>query len=363
MQIDISSLKTIFNPKLRPLIGVDIGSTSIRMVELVDAGKGVPRVERYFIEPLPRDAVVDGNMAELEAVSNALVRCWTKLGTSTRNVALALPTAAVITKKITLPANLREQEMEIQVESEANQYLPFALEEVNLDFQVIGPSPNSPDDVEVLLAASRKERVEDRVAVAEMAGLKPVVIDIEAYAIQAAYELVLNQLPQNGQGQVIALIDVGAAVMKVTVMQDEQQLYVREQAFGGMQLTDDIVRAYGVSPAEAELMKCSGTPPDNYAAEILHPFVTKMAQEIARALQFFFTSTPHNEVHHIILAGGSVLVPGAVDSIRQQTGVNTLLADPFAGMAISPRIRAKQLAMDAPSLLVACGLALRKFDQ
>ena len=253
--------------------------------------------------------------------------------------------------------------MEIQVESEANQYLPFALEEVNLDFQIIGPSPNNPDDVEVLLAASRKERVEDRVAVAEMAGLKPVVIDIEAYAIQAAYELVLNQLPQNGQGQIIALIDVGAAVMKVTVMQNEAQLYVREQAFGGMQLTDDIVRIYGVSPAEAELMKCSGTPPDNYAAEILHPFVTTMAQEVARALQFFFTSTPHNEVHHIILAGGSVLVPGVVDSIRQQTGVNTLLADPFAGMAISPRIRAKQLAMDAPSLLVACGLALRKFDQ
>ena len=174
--------------------------------------------------------------------------------------------------------------MEIQVESEANQYLPFALEEVNLDFQIIGPSPNNPDDVEVLLAASRKERVEDRVAVAEMAGLKPVVIDIEAYAIQAAYELVLNQLPQNGQGQIIALIDVGAAVMKVTVMQNEAQLYVREQAFGGMQLTDDIVRIYGVSPAEAELMKCSGTPPDNYAAEILHPFVTTMAQEVARAL-------------------------------------------------------------------------------
>jgi type IV pilus assembly protein PilM len=363
LQIDISSLKTIFNPKLRPLIGVDIGSTLVRMVELVDAGKGVPRVECYATEPLPRGAVVDGNMAGLEAVSDALKRCWNKLGTRTRNVALALPTAAVITKKIILPGNLREQEMEIQVESEANQYLPFALEEVNLDFQIIGPSPNSQDDVEVLLAASRKERVEDRVAVAEMAGLKPVVIDIEAYAIQAAYELVLNQLPQNGHGQIIALIDVGASVMKVTVMQDEAMLYVREQAFGGMQLTDDIIRAYGVSPAEAELMKCSGTPPDNYATEILHPFVMMMAQEVARALQFFFTSTPHNEVHHIILAGGAVLAPGAVDSIREQTGVNTLLADPFAGMAISPRLRAKQLATDAPSLLVACGLALRKFDQ
>lgn len=363
MQIDISSLKAIFNPKLRPLIGVDVSSTSVKMVELVDAGKGEPRVERYAIEPLPRDAVVDGNMAALEAVADTVKRCWQRLGTTTRNVALAIPTAAVITKKITLPANLREQEMEIQVESEANQYLPFALEEVNLDFQVIGPSPATLDEVEVLLAASRKERIEDRVAVAEMAELKPVVMDIEAYAIQAAYELVVKQLPQEGKGQVIALIDVGASAMKVTIMKEDQQLYVREQAFGGAQLTDEIIRAYGLSPEEAESMKRSGTPPDNYAAEVLHPFVENMAQEAARALQFFFTSTPHNEVHHIILAGGSVLVPGVADSVALRTGVNTLLADPFAGMAISPRIRAKQLAVDAPSLMVACGLALRKFDQ
>lgn len=362
MQIDISSLKTIFNPRLRPLIGVDIGSTSVRMVELVDAGKGASRVERYVIEPLPRQAVVDGNIVALEVVADALKRCWGKLGTSTRNVALALPTASVITKKITLPANLREQDLEIQVESEANQYLPFALDEVNLDFQIIGPSPNGPDEVEVLLAASRKEKVEDRVAIAEMAGLIPVVIDIEAYAIQAAYELVVKQLPQGGQGQIIALIDIGAAVTKVTFMKDEQQLYLREQAFGGAQLTDDIMRVYGLSPEAAESMKCSGTPPENYAEEILHPFVASVAGEVARALQFFFTSTPHNEVHHIILAGGSVLIPGVVESVAQHTGVNTLLADPFAGMAISPRIRAKQLAIDAPSLLVACGLALRKFD-
>jgi len=166
LQIDISSLKTIFNPKLRPLVGVDIGSTSIRMVELVDMGKGVPRIERYAIEPLPRGAVVDGNMSGLDEIVESMQRCWRKLGTRTRNVALALPTAAVITKKITLPANLREQEMEIQVESEANQYLPFALEEVNLDFQVMGPSPTDPEHVEVLLAASRKERIDDRVAVA-----------------------------------------------------------------------------------------------------------------------------------------------------------------------------------------------------
>jgi type IV pilus assembly protein PilM len=362
LQIDISSLKTIFNPKLRPLVGVDIGSTSIRMVELVDMGKGVPRIERYAIEPLPRGAVVDGNMSGLDEIVESMQRCWRKLGTRTRNVALALPTAAVITKKITLPANLREQEMEIQVESEANQYLPFALEEVNLDFQVMGPSPTDPEHVEVLLAASRKERIDDRVAVAEMAGLKPVVMDMEAYAIQAAYELVLKHLPQQGLGQVIALIDVGSDVTKVTMTHNGQQLYAREQAFGGAQLTDSIARVYGVSPDEAEKMKCSGAHPDNYEAEVLHPFVANMAEEAARALQFFLSSTPHYEVHHIILAGGSVLVPGAAEAVRLQTGVNTLLADPFAGMAIAPGVKARQLAMDAPSLLVACGLALRKFD-
>jgi type IV pilus assembly protein PilM len=363
LQIDVSALKSIFNPKLRPLIGVDISSTAVKMVELVDAGKGQPRVERYAIESLPKEAVLDGNLASLEAVAETLQRCWKRLGTSTRFVALALPTSAVITKKITLPANLREQDMEIQVESEANQYIPFALEEVNLDFQVIGPAPGSPDDVEVLLAASRKEKVEDRVAAAEVAELKPVVMDVEAYAIQAAYELVIKQLPKEGAGQIIALIDVGAAAMKVTIMKDDQQIYGREQAFGGSQLTDEIMRVYGMGADEAENLKRSGTPPDNYEAEILHPFIENMAQEVARALQFFFTSTPFGEVNHIILAGGSALVPGVAEIVGQRTNVNTILADPFAGMAISPRIRAKQLAADAPSLMVACGLALRKFDQ
>jgi type IV pilus assembly protein PilM len=363
LQIDVSALKSIFNPKLRPLIGVDISSTAVKMVELVDAGKGQPRVERYAIEPLPKEAVLDGNLASLESVADTLQRCWKRLGTSTRFVALALPTSAVITKKITLPGNLREQDMEIQVESEANQYIPFALEEVNLDFQVIGPAPGSPDDVEVLLAASRKEKVEDRVAAAELAQLKPVVMDVEAYAIQVAYELVIKQLPREGVDQIVALVDVGASAMKITIMKDNQQLYAREQAFGGSQLTDEIMRVYGMGPDEAENLKRSGTPPDNYEAEILHPFIENMAQEVARALQFFFTSTPFNEVHHILLAGGSALVPGVAEIVGQRTNVNTLLADPFAGMAISPRIRAKQLAADAPSLMVACGLALRKFDQ
>ena len=362
MPIDISSLKSIFNPRLRPLVGLDISSTTVRMVELVDAGGGQPRVERYAIEILPKDAVIDGDMAGLEAITETIQRCWKRLGTSTRNVAMAVPASAVITKKIVLPADLRDEEMMVQVESEANQYLPFPLEEVNLDFQIIGPTPSNPGEVEVLLAASRKEKVEDRVAAAEMAELKPLVMDVESYAIQAAYELVTRQLPQQGKEQIVALVDIGATTTKVTVMKGDQQLYAREQAFGGGQLSAAIMRAYGTSAEEAESMKRSSTPPENYATEVLHPYVESIAQEVGRALQFFFTSTPYHEVNHIVLAGGGVLVPGAVESVIQYTGVNTLLADPFFGMAISPRIRAKQLTMDAPSLMVACGLALRKFD-
>lgn len=363
MQIDVSSLKSLFNPKLRPLIGLDISSTSVKMVELVDGGKARPRVERYAIEALPRDAVVDGNIANLEAVSETLAKCWKRLGTSTKFVAMALPASAVITKKITLPTNLREIEMEVQVESEANQYIPFALEEVNLDFQVIGPAPSNPDEVEVLLAASRKEKVEDRVAAAEAVNLKPVVMDVESYATQAAYELVAAHLPDGGKDKIITLADVGASAIKFTMMRNDQQLYAREQAFGGGVLTSDIMRTYGYSAEEAEAVKRSSTPPENYENELLQPFLESLAQEISRAHQFFFTSTPYSEVAHVVLAGGSALLPGIVEVVAQRTGVDTVLANPFSGMEISPRVKIKQFQADAPSLMVACGLALRKFDQ
>jgi type IV pilus assembly protein PilM len=207
--------------------------------------------------------VVDGNIANMEAVSDVIARCWKRLGTSTKFVAMAMPTAAVITKKIILPAGLRESEMEIQVESEANQYIPFALEEVNLDFQVIGSAPSGPEEVEVLIAASRKEGVEDRIACAESAGLKAVVMDMESYAALAAFELIQTRFV-DGANEVCALVDIGANAMKITVVKGDQQLYNREQAFGGNQLTQDMMRAYGMSHAEAESLKRTGPMPDNF---------------------------------------------------------------------------------------------------
>lgn len=359
MQFDLS----IFNPKARPLIGLDISSTSIKLVELSDAGKGGGRIERYTIEPLPRDAVVDGNIVNLEAVAEAVKRAWKRLGSPIKYVAMALPAAAVITKKIIVPAGQREQELEAQVESEANQYIPFALEEVNLDFQVIGPALSGPDEVEVLIAASRKEKVEDRVACADAAGLQPVVMDVESYAMQAAFELVEAQLPESGRDQVIALVDLGAHAMNVTVLKNDQQLYTREQAFGGNQLTQDIMRTYGMSGEEAEAAKRTGSLPENYEAELLRPFMDSLALEVSRALQFFFTSTQYNQVDHIVLAGGCAVIAGLEEVVAARTQIETVVANPFANMSISPRIRPKHLVADAPSLMVACGLALRRFDQ
>jgi type IV pilus assembly protein PilM len=358
LQIDLS----IFNPKARPLLGLDISSSAVKMVELSDGGKGLRRVERFAIELLPRDAVVDGNIANLEGVAESIRRCWKRLGTSTKYVALALPTAAVITKKIILPANLRETEMEVQVESEANQYIPFALDEVNLDFQVIGPAPSSPDEVEVLIAASRKEKVEDRVACAEAAELKPLVMDVESYAIQSAFELVLEHLGTTPD-EIVALVDVGANATKVTVIRGNQTVYAREQAFGGSQLTQDIMRAYGMSAEEAETLKRTGPAPDNYDAELLRPFLDSLGLEVSRALQFFFTSTQFNQVHHVVLAGGCAVIPGVDEVVAARTQISTIVANPFVDMVPSSRVRPKQLVAEAPSLMVACGLALRRFDQ
>ncbi len=362
MKFNPDVVERLFKSKAPPLIGCDISSSSVKMVEVADAGRNMFRVERYSIEPLPRDAVVDGNIMNLDAVSDCLKRCWKRMGTNIKNLALALPSAAVITKKIIVPAGQQENELELQVETEANQYIPFALDEVNLDFQVLGAAPNSPDDVEILIAASRKEKIEDRVAAAEAAGLKATVMDVESFATQTAFELIQRQLPDNGKDQNIAIVDVGTTMMNLNVLRNGQSIYMREQPFGGNQLTQEIQRQFGMSAEEAEAAKRSGGLPDNYDSDVLAPFLDTLGLEVARALQFFFTSTQFNQVNQILLAGGCAAIPGIDEIVTRRTSVPAMVANPFANMALSSKIRPKLLSTDAPSLMVACGLAMRRFD-
>src|SRR6266536_6029549 len=300
----LDSAFALLQTKSPPLIGVDISSSALKLVELSEVGKGSYRLERYAVEPLAKDIVSDGNIANLDQVSEALRRGYKRLGSRNRNIAMALPTAMVITKKIIVPSGQTEEELELQVEAEANQYIPFALDVVNLDFQILGPAPNNPEEVEVLIAASRKEKVEDRVAIAEAAGLKPRVMDVESYATQEAFRLIAPALPASGRDQNIALVDIGAHVTHFYVLRNDQFLFSRDQAFGGNQLTYEIQRAFNLSPEEAESAKKNAGLPENYDVDVLQPFMETLALEVTRALQFFFTSTSYNQVDQIVLAGG-----------------------------------------------------------
>lgn len=349
--------------KRPPLIGVDISASSIKMVELSELPKKAGyTIERYAIEPLPRDAITDGNINNLEVVSDTMQRAWKRMATRIKNISLALPAAAVITKKILLPAGMSEEDLENQVESEANQYIPFALEEVNLDFQVIGPAPENVEEIEVLLAASRKANVEDRVAAAQLAGLKTLVMDVEPYAAEIAFEQIRAQLPENAQDKCVALIDIGASVMNVNVLRNGESVYSRDQQIGGDQLTQQIQNTFGLTAEEAESAKRNGGLPDNYENDVLAPFIENITTEIARALQFFFSSTQYHEVDYIVLAGGCAALTGLDDTVATRTQVSTMIANPFALMTLSNRIKPRQLQTDAPSLIIACGLAMRRFD-
>jgi len=356
------SFPSLFRRAPPPLVGIDLSASSVKVVELVKGQRTPMRLERYAIEMLERGAIVDGNIEKAEAVADSLLRALRKCSSRAREAALALPSGAVITKKIMLPAGLREEDYEVQVETEASQYIPFPIEEVNLDFRIVGPAANVEDEVDVLIAASRKEKVDDRVAVAEMAGLRPVVMDVEPYALRASVDHVSEFLPNNGQGQIIAVFSIGQSTTTLTVVLNRQTIFEREQSFGGQLLTQDLVRLYGLTPEEAELKKRSGDLPDNYQRDLLQPFVEQGAADIGRALQFFFTSTPYTRVDQIYLAGGSSVVPGLVEAVAQRTQVPTEILSPFQGMEVSEAIRERQLRADAPALLVATGLAMRRFD-
>lgn len=348
----------LFGRKQAPMLGVDISSTSVKLLELSRSG-GRYRVESYAVEPLPPNSVVEKNITDAELVGEAIGRAVKKSGTRTRTAACAVAGSAVITKIISMPANLSEEEMEGQIQIEADQYIPYPLEEISLDFEVLSLSATEPDKVDVLLAASRSDNVDRRVAALDVGGLQAKVVDVEAFGLENAVSLVMNDI---GDQHIIAIMDVGATTSTLSVLEGNSIVYTREQLFGGRQLTDEIQRRYGLSYEEAGLAKRQGGLPDNYEPEVLQPFRESMAQEVNRALQFFYSSSQVGTVNHVVIAGGCASINGIDGLIREKIDTPVSVANPFANMSVASRVRADALANDAPAMMIACGLSLRSFD-
>jgi len=351
----------LFTKKANTLLGIDISSTSVKLLELSRSGSRY-RVEAYAVEPLPANAVVEKNIAELEGVGQALQRVVAKAKTGCKSAVVAVSGSAVITKIIEMDAGLSDEELENQLKIEADQYIPYPLEEVAIDFEVQGPAPRSPGRAEVLLAACRKENVEIREAALALAGLTAKVVDVEAYALERSYGLLAPQLGAAHGELTVAVVDIGATMTTLSVLHNGRTIYTREQLFGGRQLTEEIQRRYGLSQEEAGLAKKQGGLPDDYDSEVLLPFKEAVVQQVSRSLQFFFAAGQFHDVDCILLAGGTASIPGLDHMIQLKIGTQTLVANPFADMALSSKVNAGALASDAPALMIACGLALRSFD-
>ena len=346
--------------KATPVLGLDISSTTVKLLELSYTGDRY-RVESYAVSSLPQDAVIEKTVNDVDGVANAIRSVVAQSRTKLKTVAAAVAGSSVITKMIDMPEGLNEDDMETQLTLEADQYIPYPLEEVAIDFEVQGVSPERDGQVEVLLAACRRETIDTRVEAIEGAEMSARIVDVEAYAMERAFSLIQHQLALDADSTV-AVVDIGATMTTLSVLNNGQTIYTRDQLFGGKQLTDEIMRRYGLPLEEAGLAKKQGGLPDDYEPEVLEPFKDAVVQQVARSLQFFFSSSQYNDVDHIILAGGVSSMEGLAELVQEKLGTPSTVANPFADMAISSRVNAVALSSDAPAMMIACGLALRSFD-
>ncbi|MGW8368198.1 MAG: pilus assembly protein PilM [Gammaproteobacteria bacterium] len=352
----------LIGAKQKSLLGLDITTSSVKLVELAQSGSQF-RVESYSAEPTPPNSVNEKAIIDAEAVGEAVRRAVKRSGAKSREAAVAISVDAAITKVIQLPASLSESELEGQVELQADQYIPFPMEEVSYDFEVIGPSVKDPDTRDVLLVASRTENVEQRQAAVEAAGLVAKVVDVESFALENACMLLTHQMPDGGIDHNVAVVDFGASSTTFSVLRDLKVVYTRDFAFGGQQLTEEIMRTYGLSMEDAGRAKKEGGLPSNYEPEVLDPFMDDMCQQVSRSLQFFLASGGGREQpEQIIVCGGCANIPGVSDLIASRVGIPTLVGDPLGQMKISSKAKAQGVKRDATALLTAFGLALRSFD-
>ncbi|AXR00992.1 pilus assembly protein PilM [Pseudoalteromonas piscicida] len=343
------------------MIGIDIGSHCVKAVLLSKTSSSY-RVEAVAIEPIPKGAVNERAIQDIEAIGNAITKMKRRIPKLTQYAAVAVSGQTVITKVIFMDVSLTDAELESQIAIEADSLIPYPLDEVSLDFEKIGVNEADPSKMNVLLSAARTESVQARVGALEEAGFKAKVVDVENYALSRAMDVIYPELPNDAFDKIVAMIDIGAVLTLISVIQSGKTIYTRDQVFGGEQYTNSIVAYYNKTYDEAELAKTTGDLPPNYTFEVLAPFQTSLLQQIRRAVQMFMTTSGKDHIDYIVLTGGAALVDGLDKLLIDELGIHTIVADPFADMEIAPKVDRHVLQKHKAQFALATGLALRSFS-
>lgn len=354
-------LDNLWKKKTTMMVGIDIGSHSVKAVLLSQGNDGYV-LENFAIEPMARGAVVDREIQDIEAVGNVLAKIRQSIPMKAKEAAAAVSGQTVITKIIYMDVALNEEELASQIEIEADSLIPYPLDEVSLDFETIDVNESDPSKVNVLLSAARTESIEARVAALESGGFTAKVIDVESYAVSRSHDLCLSQLPDDAVDKTVAIVDIGATMTLFSVTKAGKHVYSRDQIFGGEQYTRSIVSYYNKSFEEAEQAKISNDLPPNYTFEVLAPFQTILMQQIRRAIQMFLTTSGANKIDYLLVSGGSASIEEIATLLTDELGIHTVIANPFNEITLAPSIDEEKLAKIAPQLTVATGLALRSFS-
>ncbi|MFY8285146.1 pilus assembly protein PilM [Pseudoalteromonas sp. SSMSWG5] len=343
------------------MVGIDIGSHCIKAVLLQETDAGL-RLEALAIEPMPKGAMSERSIQDIEAIGNVVAKLKRKLPKTVHSAAVAVSGQTVITKVIFMDVSLTDAELESQIAIEADSLIPYPLDEVNIDFEKLAINEADPSKVNVLLSAARTESVEARIGVLEAANLTAKVVDVESYALSRSLDVYYQQLPSDAYDKCVAIVDIGAVLMLVSVVQAGETIYTRDQVFGGDQYTNSIVAYYNKSFDEAEIGKTTGDLPPNYTFEVLAPFQTSLLQQVRRAVQMFLTTSGKDQVDYIVLTGGTAMIEGLDRLLIEELGIHTVVAEPFANIEIAPKVDRNILQRHRTQFAIATGLALRSFS-
>jgi type IV pilus assembly protein PilM len=341
--------------KPKSVVGLDIGSSAVKAVELRGSAKSY-RVAAIASEPIPPESIVDGAIVDSGAVADAIRRLFASKGFKTKEVAASLSGNAVIVKKISLPI-MTAQELAESIAWEAEQYIPFDIQDVNLDYQVIDSGSDGRSTMDVLLVAAKKDKIADYTNVITDAGRQAVVIDVDAFALQNAFEANYGAGPE-----IVVLLNAGASATNVNIVSNGQSLFTRDVSIGGNAYTEAVQRELNLSFASAEAAK-KGTAVEGHTFEdvkpVLHAVTDNLLLEIQKTFDFFKATAASDRIDRIVLSGGASVVDGFAQSIAERFNIPVEPFDPFR-QVVMDGIALDEIAALTATAGVAVGLALRK---